>query len=1092
MHSSVKEEDGKGPLYALSRIVQRQPGNKQGPIHHGLEEPVRKSKPAMDHVLKDNEQEPNNNCSNKDPLYYVLEGPYPESTEGIGHSDANALKEPEEPIYCSLDEVCPVSSGTPCPDTSSEDESIYNVLERRYFHDSKVPAHYVQISSNGPIFNPSEKPHSDSSKSNTSDTESTDEPLYDVLERRYFDGSKVSAHYIQMSPNGPIFKPLYSILEDRFLKGSEVPEHYVQISPNEHNTLNKLKRDSIKGSSNDNLDSRKESSNVPETVGNIVEEHYLEGSEVPENYEQISPNGPVFSMLEKLYRKSVKGSSYNPKCDNEPVDNTLEERYLESSEFPERNVRISPNDPVFSILEKLYRDSVKGPSREPTCSREPVGNMLDGRYLEGSEVPEHYVRISPSGSILLKSNQTSVKGSNCDPKCENEPVNNILEECYFECSEVPENYVRVSPNAPVFSILEKLYRGSVRGSNYEPKSANGSDPNGQPVFTTSRNSVRESIHGPNANESGGKILEGRYFEGSEVPEHYVQISPNGPAFNTLERFYRLSRKESSHDPKCANVPVEERYLVGSEVPERYVRISPNGSVFSILEKLNRDSFKESNHDPKQADEPVGSMLEERYLEGSKVPEQYMWISRKGSAFKTLDKLYRNSVKESNQGPECADEPVGNILEERYLEGSDVPEHYVRISKNGSIFSIVEKLNRNSVKGSNPDTKRADEPVDTILEERYLEGSKAPEKYMRISRKGAAFNWGILDKLYRNSVKGSNPDTKRADEPVDTILEERYLEGSKAPEKYMRISRKGSAFNWGVLDKLYRNSVKGSDQDAKCTDEPVDTILEERYLEGSKVPEQYMWISRKGSAYDALDKLYRSSVKDSNHDPKRGDEPVDSILEERYLKGSKVPEQYMWISRKGSAFKTLDKLYRNSVKGSNQDPKCADEPVGNILEERYLEGSEVPDHYVRISRNGSVFSIVEKLNRNSVKGSSNDPKLGDQPVDSILEGRYFEGSDVPEHYVRISRDGSVFSIVEKLNRTSVKGSNDDPKRADEPVDSILEGRYLEGSEIPGHHVGNPPKEPVFSILERLYRYSLKGSTYDPKCENEPMGNILEDR
>ncbi|KAL9959619.1 hypothetical protein ACROYT_G032954 [Oculina patagonica] len=899
INSSFEEEDKARNLHCT--IVQPQSGNNNKRIDNGLNEPVKKSEPITDQVLEDKEEGASDSSSNRDPMYYVLEGPYPESIKGPGQPDAKTLKDPEEPIYCSLDEVFPVSSKIPCPEPNSEDESLYNVLEIR------------KISLNDPIFNPSERPNSDTNNNNTIDSECDDEPLYDVLERRYFGGSKVPPHYVQMTPDGPIFKPISTFLEDRLLEGSDVPEHYVHISP----------------------------------------------------------SGLAFSTLDKLKRASLKESNNYPERGSEPVGEILEGFYLEGSEVPEKYVQISPNGPVFSILEKLYRQSVKGSRHVPNCPSEPVG-----------------------------------KGSSHDPKCADKPEDVILEEHYLEGSEVPENYVRVSPNGPVFSILEKLYRQSIKG--FTPRDPNGaSEPKGKDSSPVPKCADEASVD---------KIVEERYLEGSEVPENYVPVAPNGPVFSILERLYRQSIKGSTRDPNGASEPAS----------------------------------KGSSQDPKSEDEPaVENNLEECYFEGSEVSENYMQVAPNGPVFSILERLYRKSIKGyTPRDPNGASEPTG--------------------------------------KGSSPDPKSADEAsVDNIVEERYLEGSEVPENYERIAPNGPVFS--ILEKLYRQSIKGptrepvdkgSSRDPKCSDEPeVDNTLEERYFEGSDVPENYERVAPNGPVFS--ILEKLYRQSIKGSNYKPKCADGPDDKTLERRYFEGSEVPTHYVQISPNGPDLSTLEKLSRNSVRRSTHWPKSDKEPIDKILEERYLEGSKVPEQYMWVSRKGSAFKTLDRLYRNSVRKSNYDPDCVNKQEENVLEGRYLKGSEVPEHYVRISRSGSVFSIVEKSDRNSVKGPSKSPEGADEPVDSLLEGRYFEVSEVPEQYMWVSRKGSTLKALDKSNRDSLKGSNHDPERQDEPVDNVLEGRYFEGSDVPRHYVRISRDGSVFSIIEKSNRNSVKESNHDPK-------------
>ena len=926
----MEDEDKPCPCYASTDIVQRNPGNTQSPFHYILEKSVTNKKTPTDHVLEDNEREANNNNKSKDPMYYVLEGPYPEGVKENGKSSAIPSVKPEEPVYCTVrelfrgssPELSSEASNSSNDDPKCEDEPIYNVLERRYFQGSKIPTHYLQISQNEPIFGSIKRPLS---ASNNQDIvpKDADEPVYDVLDRRYFGGSKVPAHYIQIASNGPIFS----------------------------------------------------SSDVP-------------------------------------YSDPSKDRNYVPKCADEPVDKILEDRYLDGSQVPVHYLRVSPNGLVrFSTLGKLCRNSRKVSDNDHKCGSEPEsGNIVEQRYLEGSEVPQHYLKITPNGPVFTTLERLHRKGPKSDPKCGNEPEGNIVEERYLEGSEVPLHYEPIDPKDPVFNILEKLYRDSVKGSKHDPECEKGE----------------------------GNIVEEHYLKGSELPSHYVQITPKDPVFNILEKLYRDSVKGSKNDPKRGSEPgapiEEERYLEGSEVPKHYVKITPKRPAFRNYEKLHRSSPKAPKYDPHCGKESEGKIVEERYLEGSEVPEHYEPITPDGPVFNILEKLYRDSVKESKNGPEIANEPVDKTLEERYLGASEVPEHYVQITPNGLVFCTLERLHRNSQNGS------------------------------------------------------SNCDPKWGNESGGNIVEERYLEGSEVPERYVQITPKDPVFN--VLEKLYRDSIKESKHGPECVNEPVDKTLEERYLEGSEVPERYVQVTPKDPVFNILEKLYRDSVNGSKHDPDHGREPEDSIVEERYLEGSEVPKHYIQITPNGLVFNTLGKSHRNSSEGSKRDPKCdakcGNESKGNIVEDRYLAGSELPSHYVQITPKGPVFNILEKLYRDSIRGSKHYPEHGSEPEGSIVDGRYLEVSEVPKHYVKITPKGPVFSTLERLHRNSRRGSQDDPKCGlNNPGDKIVGERYLASSEVPKHYVQVTPKDPVFNIFDKLYRNSrFKGFKRDPKFRKQP--------
>lgn len=211
---------------------------------------------------------------------------------------------------------------------------------------------------------------------------------------------------------------------------------------------------------------------------------------------------------------------------------------------------------------------------------------------------------------------------------------------------------------------------------------------------------------------------------------------------------------------------------------------------------------------------------------------------------------------------------------------------------------------------------------------------------------------------------------------------------------------------------------------------------------------YNLVIPSGKFFSTLEKVHSNPSKESKYDPKCGNESEGSTVEERYLAGSELPENYVEITQNGPVFNILEKLYRDSVKASKLDPECEHKGVegeGHIVDERYLQGSEFPSHYVPITPKDPVFNILENLYRNSLRGSKYDPKRGE--ADSIVEERYLEGSEVPKHYVQITSNGPGFTMYEKSHCSSRKVSKSDPKCGNESEDKIVEERYLEGSEVP---------------------------------------------
>ncbi|KAJ7351710.1 hypothetical protein OS493_035970 [Desmophyllum pertusum] len=544
INRSWEDDDNMSHFYAPLDDIQPQVENNQEPIYNALEEPVTNDKPPVDHVLEeDNGRGANKTCNKNVPFHYILAGPHLEATQQPNKSDVISK---DEPIYSTVDELD--------LDSSDINKPIYNVLEKRFLEGSKVPNHYVFVSPDGSFFNPLEEHCPGVSKVPNYDPECKNEPIYNVLEKRYLEGSKVPNHYVFVSPNGVVSNPL----EEPCTDASKVPNYDPECKN--------------------------------EPIYNVLEKRYLEGSKVPKHYRYvfISPNGAVSNPLEEPCTDASKVPTYDPECKNEPIYNVLEKRYLEGSKVPKhyRYVFISPNGPVSNPLEVHCPDASEVPNCDDKCTKLPMRyQLLEGRYLEGSKVPKHYryVLISPNG-----------------------PVSNPLEEHCPDASEVP-------------NCDDKCTKLPLRYQR----------------------------------------LEGRYLEGSEVPDHYVKVSPNGPVFKPSEELNPKAFKGPKYDLNA----FEERYLEDSKVPVHYAAIPSNG-LFYDKEELTPNDSKVPYHDPKCTNLAVCSVLEECYLEGSEVPDHHRAISQDEPVYNTED-INQNITK----GKTFATQPEYNVLEGLYLEGS---------------------------------------------------------------------------------------------------------------------------------------------------------------------------------------------------------------------------------------------------------------------------------------------------------------------------------------------------------------------------------------------------------------------------------------
>ena len=108
-----------------------------------------------------------------EPFYNVLEGPYLENTERT--SDYGAISSGTQPTEEGTEES--VSQGT---------EPVYNVLEGPYAIEEEGFGDYGAISSEESIYKSLEEPHPDNQNGANCDTESTNDPVYHLLEENTY------------------------------------------------------------------------------------------------------------------------------------------------------------------------------------------------------------------------------------------------------------------------------------------------------------------------------------------------------------------------------------------------------------------------------------------------------------------------------------------------------------------------------------------------------------------------------------------------------------------------------------------------------------------------------------------------------------------------------------------------------------------------------------------------------------------------------------------------------------------------------------------------------------------------------------------
>ncbi|XP_022803641.1 uncharacterized protein LOC111340979 [Stylophora pistillata] len=671
VNGSLEEEDRASHLYAPIEIPRIAATSQPEPFYHVLENPGK----LLDQVSEINRHGANIHCNKREPFYYVLEGPYLDDTERSAQCGASSS---EEPIYCTLDEVYPRRYGS-SRDTC-ENDSIYNVLDRRYFNGSKVPDHYVFVSPRVDILNRLETPDKD-----VSTAPSNYAPKCDHMERQ-------------------------KVLDKRFFEESEVADHYVQIFPF---TLDNMIR-RINPTS-----SRKSSLGRLSTDG-YLEECYFQRSNIPSQYVNVALSVQGFSALEEIgsnpnslrrtaYVHSTPNSLERLDCvlkgPDEPEYSSWRELYLSG------NVVLNERGP--SALEELnsnpnsLRRGACGHSSSNSLKRldcalrspdEPDYCLMMENYLKGN------VALSRQGFSALEelsSNPNSLRRNACVHS-----NGNSLERLGYtvECPNEPdycpmmENYLKtkVTLSGQGICALEELSWNPNSLSLQRLHSTQGGL--GEPEYRFMSERYLRSKVALNGQDSGTLV------ELSCRPES-VHSNPN-----SLHRF-----------DDALNCPIEPHY---SSSMDRYLsdNVVQNVRGPSALEELissNPNSLRRPdcihNHSNEKALERSDYVLEfpnkpnckssmERYLSdnaslnrrGPSALEELMSSNPNSLGRRDCVHSNRNSLQRSDYVLQFPNEPEYSSWMElkMYLRAN--------IALNEQVSSVLEELhsNPNSLKRSN--------------------------------------------------------------------------------------------------------------------------------------------------------------------------------------------------------------------------------------------------------------------------------------------------------------------------------------------------------------------------------------------------------
>ena len=239
--------------------------------------------------------------NNQEPFYHILEKPTTDGEVPLREYGVNCL---EQPVY-NIPEELLVTEGLKGP-VNHGAEPAYNVLEDPNLVVTKGPGHYGAMSLEGSIYNTLEEPYSDDPYRANGNSESIDEPVYNVLEE---DLSSAMDYYGARDLQDPV----NNVNEG---EGPERPE-----------------------------------SHVSEPVYNVLEDPNLKRAEGPDHYGAMSSEEPIYNTLEEPNSDGPYGARCNLKYKNEPNYNAMEDETYGSTSVADKHGATDLQDPVYNVLE---------------------------------------------------------------------------------------------------------------------------------------------------------------------------------------------------------------------------------------------------------------------------------------------------------------------------------------------------------------------------------------------------------------------------------------------------------------------------------------------------------------------------------------------------------------------------------------------------------------------------------------------------------------------------------------------------------------------------------------------------------------------
>ncbi|XP_068713121.1 uncharacterized protein [Montipora foliosa] len=640
----------------------------------------------------------------------------------------------------------------------------------------------------------------------------------------------------------------------------------------------------------------------------------------PDQYRAICTEALVYYTLNESEQDDENDN--NSKFTIGQVFDELEERFLNKdgepgSTNPERPEHIpeksytgrqlaNASEPVYNFLEELF------PKGTPTFSRGTIRNEDGPIYFHLRRLKSNHskaTRIQPKWRDVEDENPTGADGNKkTNPVYTRAPAFNTLER---------SDYDKQNDGNDMFTIEEAFDQLQDRylKNPEEAKNASLERPGLVPQARSSNDKLTGDSEG--TGEPGNKVLGKK-----ETLPFQLLSNHDGPVYLHLRRLKSNHSKATRIRPQLEN----EGECGGKEgqdntdkVHHENVPIYARAPVFYTLKRSGIE--KQNNNNTLVTIEQAFDELKDRYFEK---PEGARNSDPKNASVH-LQKDYLDSEQTKNSIAEP--KPMLNLLEQ--VRGQETSKFQSLSDHDGPVYLHLRRLKSNHSKA-------------TRIRPR-LEGESECSAVRDQTRKGVDEDGG-RDPIYARApvfytLKRSGSDKQAKENNLVTIeqafnqLEDRYL---KKQEEAENSSLEGPS----LMLKSRCLDRKGVNYSAGTSEPVLNNIFDE--VCGKEIQTFSPISNYRGPIYFNLRRLKSNHSRATRIQSEWEDEPVYSVIEEKYLKGTEGKD----TSKEEPIYLTLEQLCSDTLKRDTSDSQDEDELDDDIFVARYLESTEDADSSAR--------------------------------------------------------------------------------------------------------------------------------------------------